>query len=221
MTFAQRALTWFPPLIRVVPILVACSTIGCLNGSILSTSRVFFVGTRHGHMPRAVALVNARYFTPIPAVLFVSAMTIVLILVGDNIYSLLVFSAYTDAIASVLCVIALLLLRFGRRNCVDERRVRAPFFAPLIFLPVSLILLVVSIPRDPRIFITACLIVVAGVPVYMLLVWWPRWRRASAGRRRRAGADVDGRSGGGCSARFTTLVQYLTFSTVPLSENAE
>jgi amino acid transporter len=58
-----------------MPLFVACSTFGAVNGGIFASSRIFFVGARNGHMPRMMALINVNSKTPMPCLIILVITT--------------------------------------------------------------------------------------------------------------------------------------------------
>lgn len=67
VTFGDRVLSSFS---WIMPLSVAFSTFGGLNGGIFASSRLFFVGARNGHLPKSLAMINLKYYTPIPSLVF-------------------------------------------------------------------------------------------------------------------------------------------------------
>ncbi|KRZ13848.1 Y+L amino acid transporter 1, partial [Trichinella zimbabwensis] len=63
-TFAEKV---YGPAAWIMPIFVALSTIGSCNGTILTTSRLYFVGAREGQMPETMTLISMKHRTPFPA----------------------------------------------------------------------------------------------------------------------------------------------------------
>lgn len=72
VTFGDKMLGVFS---FCMPIFVACSTFGSLNGAIFASSRLFFVGARHGHLPKAIALIDVKRLTPVPSLIFMVSIT--------------------------------------------------------------------------------------------------------------------------------------------------
>ena len=67
-TFANRLygyMAW------IVPVFVAASTFGGVNGILLTSSRLFYAGAMEGQMPEVLTMIQTDKHTPAPAVLFV------------------------------------------------------------------------------------------------------------------------------------------------------
>lgn len=72
VTFGDQVLGIFS---WIMPVSVALSAFGGLNGCILTSSRLFFVGSRAGLLPHFLSFVNIHYMTPIPALMILVSFT--------------------------------------------------------------------------------------------------------------------------------------------------
>lgn len=60
----------FGPVAWLVPIFVALSTFGGVNGIIFTSARLFATGAQEGHLPSFFSLFHIKKQTPIPSLIF-------------------------------------------------------------------------------------------------------------------------------------------------------
>ena len=98
-----------------MPLFVACSTFGCINGVIFASARIFFVGARNGHMPRSMALVNVGMRTPMPCLIILGLVTLAM-LTSNDVYELINYTSFVESLFMAVSVAGLLWLRFKQPN---------------------------------------------------------------------------------------------------------
>uniref|UniRef100_A0A8C6H3X3 Solute carrier family 7 (cationic amino acid transporter, y+ system), member 15 n=1 Tax=Mus spicilegus TaxID=10103 RepID=A0A8C6H3X3_MUSSI len=151
----------------LVPLAVALSTFGTVNGGFFSGSRVCYAAAREGHMPQLMSMIHVNRLTPAPAQIFTTAVALLLVIPGNfstfvNLLSFLSWLTYGTTFA------CLLYLRIKTKNLPHTYKV--PTFIPAIMLLVSLYLVLAPIIDHPQIeFLYIFLFVLSGFPVYFLL----------------------------------------------------
>ncbi|CAM4589728.1 unnamed protein product [Leuciscus chuanchicus] len=94
----------------IMPISVALSTFGGVNGSLFTSSRLFFTGAREGHLPRLLAMIHINRCTPIPALLFTCISTLMMLCTSD-IYTLINYVGFINYLFYGLTVAGQIVLR--------------------------------------------------------------------------------------------------------------
>ncbi|XP_012936951.2 large neutral amino acids transporter small subunit 2, partial [Aplysia californica] len=166
VTFADRTLgvmSW------VMPVFVACSTFGALNGAIFTSSRLFFVGARHGHLPGFLATINIKLLTPLPSLLF-GCITSLIMLSSSDIYALINYASFVETLFIGMSVSGLLILRITKPNL--ERPIKVSLFFPVFYLIVCVFLIITPLTSSPMECLMGLIMIATGIPVYMLGVMW-------------------------------------------------
>ncbi|RWS03456.1 large neutral amino acids transporter small subunit 2-like protein, partial [Dinothrombium tinctorium] len=154
-----------------MPLSVALSTFGGLNGGIFASSRLFFVGARMGHLPSALAMVNTKYFTPMSSLLFLGIMSL-LYLTTTKVYVLINYTSFIESTFVTLSVSALLWLRFTKPNLA--RPIKVNILLPLIFFVVCTFLVALPFYEKPWETGVGLGITLTGIPIYFLTVFWKK-----------------------------------------------
>jgi len=155
----------------IMPVFVALSTFGGVNGILFTTARLFFVGAREGHMPEVLSMVQINRMTPAPAVIFMG-LTSLVYLASTDMYRLINYVAFVNWLAIGLSVVALLYFRWKRPEM--NRPIKVWLGFPIFYVCFTVFLVVVPLYASPTETGMGCLIIATGVPVYLIFVKWQK-----------------------------------------------
>lgn len=153
----------------IIPVFVALSTFGGVNGLLFTSGRLFFVGGREGHLPEILAMIHVQKFTPLPAILFTGIMSLVM-LISDDVFALINYISFVQWFSVGLSIVALLYLRYTRPDL--KRPIKFNLIIPVTFLVFVIFLLIVPMVAVPRETGIGLLITCSGIPVYYIGIVW-------------------------------------------------
>ncbi|XP_076364511.1 Y+L amino acid transporter 2-like [Tachypleus tridentatus] len=164
--FAERlygVMSW------IVPVFVAMSTFGGVNGILFTSSRLFYAGASFGQMPEILAMIQVNHLTPAPAVIFVTLLSLIY-LCSSDIYALINYVGFATWIAIGLAVICLPYLRWKMPDIA--RPIKVNLFFPVIYILATIFITFVPMIADPVGTGFGLLIIMTGVPVYFIFIYW-------------------------------------------------
>ncbi|XP_068596226.1 cystine/glutamate transporter [Brachionichthys hirsutus] len=172
VTFAEKLFGKFS---IAVPVFVALSCYGSMNGSTFALSRTFYVASREGHLPRVLSMIHIHRHTPLAAVFILYPMTLLQLFVGD-IYSLLNFMSFLRWLFIGLVVLGLIYLRFTKPDL--PRPFKVPLFIPVTFCLTCFTMVFMSLYSDPVNTGIGFAISLTGIPAYYIFIFFdqrPKW----------------------------------------------
>ncbi|XP_022695585.1 large neutral amino acids transporter small subunit 1-like isoform X4 [Varroa jacobsoni] len=166
VTFGERTLGSFA---WIIPVAVALSTFGGLNGGIFASSRLFFVGARQGHLPEFISMINVSCCTPAPSLIFLCLLSLVY-LGNTDVFVLINYTAFSEALFIMLSVGGLLWLRYKEPKL--ERPIKVNLILPVIFFLISIFLVVLPFFSQPSEALIGLAMTLSGLPVFYTTVFW-------------------------------------------------
>ena len=149
----------------IIPVFVAMSTFGGVNGILMTSSRLFYAGANEGQMPTALSMIQINRRTPAPAVLMVALLSL-LYLCSSDIITLINYTGFGTWASIGLAVVCLPVLR--KKHPEWERPIKVNLLFPFIFILATLLILIVPMIANPIDTGIGIAITLSGVPVYVI-----------------------------------------------------
>lgn len=156
---------------RFVSALILCSIFGALNGTILTSPRVYYAMAKDGVFFRMVARVHPKFQTPAVALIVLGAWSTVLAVSGsfEELYTYVIFAMWIFSAAAIAGVIIL------RRRLPDldrPYRVWGYPVLPIAFILAALAIVANTMMTKPLESALGLAIILAGVPLYYAWRYW-------------------------------------------------
>jgi len=153
----------------VIPIFVACSTFGSLNGSIFTSSRLYYVAARNGQLPESISYVSTKYMTPIVSLCFQMIISL-LCLISTDIHELINYATFVETMFIGLTVAALLYMR--KKFPTLSRPLKVSLFFPITFLLFCTFLIVMTLYEGAVSSLIGVGICCSAIPLFVVGIAW-------------------------------------------------
>jgi APA family basic amino acid/polyamine antiporter len=149
---------------------ILVSTFGCANGMTLAGARVYYAMSGDGLFFKSVGKLHPRYKTPVAA-LMVQACWTALLCVSGSYSQLLDYIIFAVLLFYILTIVGLFVLRIKRPDAPRPYRALGYPVLPAIYLVMAAWICVVLLRYKPQYTWPGLVLVLLGIPVYLL---WSR-----------------------------------------------
>ncbi|MEO8727355.1 MAG: amino acid permease [Acidobacteriaceae bacterium] len=155
---------------------IMISTFGCDNGLILGGARLYYAMAKDGLFFKSASKLHPKYRTPAAALIMQGIWCCLLCLSGT--YSqLLDYIIFASVLFYIFSILAVFILRFKRPDAPRPYRAIGYPVVPGLYLVMAIFVDVVLLRYKPQYTWPGLILVILGIPVYML---WSRTARAKA-----------------------------------------
>ncbi|MBB5057796.1 APA family basic amino acid/polyamine antiporter [Granulicella aggregans] len=152
---------------------ILISTFGCVNGMLLAGARVYYAMSRDGLFFKSVGKLSPKSNTPVNSLWVQWAWTCLLCLSGSY-GQLLDYVIFAVLIFYILTIVGLFVLRRTRPDAVRPYKAFGYPVLPAVYIAMAAWICVVLLRYKPQYTWPGLIIVLIGVPVYLL------WKRSGS-----------------------------------------
>jgi len=153
----------------IIPVFVAMSTFGGVNGILLTSSRLFYAGACNGQMPEILSMIQINKSTPAPAVIFCALLSMIY-LTSSDINVLINYTGFATWVSIGLAVFCIPWLRWKQPTW--DRPIKVNLIFPIVYILATIFITVVPMIATPVETAIGLGIIATAIPVYFIFIAW-------------------------------------------------